>query len=273
VTDRYAVIGNPILHSKSPSIHRSFARAAGIDIEYTAIECPGGGFFDAVRAFRELGGRGMNVTAPFKLDAFALADERSERAEVAGSVNTLRFEGETVLADNFDGIGLVTDLRENLGYTVAGRRILLLGAGGAARGLIQPLVDERPAQVVVANRSAAKAREVAALAGGASHVDGGGYDEIDDGGFDLVINATSASVKGERPPLTSFAFRADGLAYDLAYGLGMTPFLALSQRSGAARIVDGVGMLVEQAAESFAWWRGIRPATGAIIEELTVPLV
>jgi shikimate dehydrogenase len=273
VTDRYAVIGNPILHSKSPAIHLSFARAAGIDMEYTAIECPDDGFFDAVRDFREHGGRGMNVTAPFKLDAFALADERSERAEVAGSVNTLSFEGTTVLADNFDGIGLVIDLRENLGYTLAGMRILLLGAGGAARGLIQPLVDERPAQVVIANRSATRAREIAALAGGDGLVDGGGYDDIDEDGFDLVINATSASVKGELPPLTSIAFRADGLAYELAYGLGMTPFLALAQRSGAARVVDGVGMLVEQAAESFAWWRGIRPATGAIIEELTVPLV
>lgn len=273
VTDRYAVIGNPIRHSLSPAIHRAFAHDAGVDLEYTAIESPRDGFVAAVQAFRAGGGLGMNVTAPFKLEAFALADRRSDRAEVAGSANTLRFEEGTVSADNFDGVGLMRDLRDNLGYPVEGARVLLLGAGGAARGLLHPLMAEHPAELVIANRSAAKARELADLLPSQGRLRGGGYDEIGDRGFDLVINATSASVQGEAPPLASAAFLADGVAYELAYGLGMTPFLELARAAGVRRMADGVGLLVEQAAESFAWWRGIRPDTRAMIEELTVPLV
>lgn len=272
MTDRYAVIGNPIRHSKSPRIHRAFARSAGVDLEYTIIDCPRGEFNQAVRKFRQTGGRGMNVTAPFKLDAFALADQRSERAELAGSVNTLSFEGTTVRGDNFDGVGLVRDVQDNLGFVIAGKRVLLLGAGGAARGLIQPLIDERPIELVVANRSAERGRQVAGLGPQRGPVRGGGYDEIGDECFDLVVNATSASVAGERPPLTAAVFKPDTVAYELAYGLGVTPFLSLARAGGAGRIVDGVGMLVEQAAEAFAWWRGTRPDTRAIIEELTVPL-
>ena len=273
VTDHYAVIGSPIRHSKSPAIHAAFARDAGVDLDYTAIECPPGGFLDAIGAFRERGGCGVNVTAPFKLEAFSLADRRSERADVAGAANTLRFDGTTVLAENFDGVGLTRDIRENLGFDIEGMRVLLLGAGGAARGVVQPLMDERPAELVIANRSAAKAREVAGLVLRGGAVRGGGYDEIGDGGFDLVINATAASVHGELPPLASTVFRPNGVAYDLAYGLGMTPFLEFARTVDVRRLVDGVGMLVEQAAESFAWWRGIRPDTRVMIEELTVPLV
>ena len=272
VVDRYAVIGNPIRHSKSPTIHRSFARDAGIELEYEVIECPLDAFVDAVAAFREQGGRGVNVTAPFKLKALELADQVSGRVRVAGSVNTLKFEDADVLADNFDGIGLVTDLQANLGYRITGRRLLVLGAGGAARGILEPLVEERPAELVVANRAPERARKAIESLASQDRVRGGPYDEIGADAFDLVINATSASMHGERPPLPSTAFRPGGLAYDLAYGRGLTPFLEAAREAGAARIVDGVGMLVEQAAESFAWWRGIRPPTRAMIAELTVPL-
>jgi shikimate dehydrogenase len=215
----------------------------------------------------------LNVTAPFKLEAFELADHRSERAENAGAANTLTFQGATVLADNFDGIGLVRDIQENLGYAIAGKRVLLLGAGGAARGVVQPLMDQGPTDLVVVNRTAERAREVAGLVrrGGPAH--SGGYDEIGEDTFDLVINATSASVHGEMPPLAGAIFGPQGVAYELAYGLGVTPFLAAARAAGVERIVDGVGMLVEQAAEAFAWWRGIRPDTRAMIEALTIPLV
>ena len=273
VTDHYAVIGNPIRHSKSPEIHRAFASAAEVDLEYTTIEAPPGGFLDAVRSFRELGGLGLNVTAPFKLEAYTLADHRSERAEAAGSVNTLKFDGGAVRADNFDGIGLVRDVEVNLGYQIAGRRLLLLGAGGAARGIVHPLRERAPAELVIANRDPSRARAVADRLPAGTPVRAGGYDIIGDAGFDLVINATSASMRGELPPAASSIFRADGLAYDLAYGLGMTPFLALARSAGVQRVADGVGMLVEQAAESFAWWRGIRPDTRAMISALSVPLV
>jgi shikimate dehydrogenase len=273
VTDRYAVIGNPIRHSKSPAIHQTFARAAGIDLEYSTIEASPGGFLDAVRSFREQGGLGLNVTAPFKLEAYALADQLSERAKAAGSVNTLKFEPDTVLADNFDGIGLVRDIEDNLGYAIAGKRLLLLGAGGAARGIVQPLRAHGPAELVIANRDPSRAQEIAARFDERGRVRAGGYDVIGSEGFDLVINATSASMRGELPPTESTVFRTNGLAYELAYGLGMTPFLTLARSAGVQRLSDGVGMLVEQAAESFAWWRGIRPDTRAVIEALTVPLV
>ena len=273
MTDRYAVVGNPVLHSKSPQIHQAFARAAGDDLEYTTIEAPPDGFLQAVRAFREGGGLGLNVTAPFKLEAYALADRLSKRAEAAGSVNTLKFHGAVVEADNFDGIGLVRDIEDNLGYSIAGRRLLLLGAGGAARGIVHPLTARGPAVLVIANRAPARAREVAARLGDDLHVRAVGYDVIGDEEFDLVVNATSASMRGELPPAGSTIFRPDGLAYELAYGLGTTPFLALARAAGVQRLADGVGMLVEQAAESFAWWRGIRPDTRTIIRALTVPLV
>lgn len=272
VTYRYAVIGNPIRHSRSPAIHQAFARAAGIDLEYTIIEAPLAGFLDAVRSFRGRGGLGLNVTAPFKLEAYGLAEQLSERARAAGSVNALKFESGAVLADNFDGIGLVRDLEHNLGQAIEGRRLLLLGAGGAARGIVQPLVAQGPDELVIASRDPSRAREIGDRFHDGGPVRAGGYDLVGDEGFDLVINATSASMRGELPPVASTAFRTDGMAYELAYGLGMTPFLTLARSAGVQRLSDGVGMLVEQAAESFAWWRGIRPQTRAMIEALSVPL-
>jgi shikimate dehydrogenase len=281
MTDQYAVIGNPIGHSKSPLIHGSFAAATGQDIVYTTIEGPlqpASGFDDAVRAFIRAGGLGMNVTAPFKLQAFALATERSEDAQRAGAANALKFEGGLILAQNFDGVGLVNDIQRNLGCPMQGKRVLVLGAGGAVRGALRPFLAQRPAQLVIANRTLPKAAGlVAGLDDAAGVVSACSYADLADWPtkerFDLVVNATSASLKGELPPVPATVFGTDALAYELVYGKGLTPFLRLAQNAGVKRLADGVGMLAEQAAEAFEWWRGVRPDTRAVIDKLTVPLV
>lgn len=275
MTDRYAVIGNPIHQSKSPLIHGLFAQATGQDMHYTAIEGALGGFASAVDAFRAAGGRGLNITTPFKLDAFAYATERSERAELAGAANALKFDGDRVLAENFDGIGLVRDVVHNLNTPLKGKRVLMLGAGGAARGALLPFLAQQPAELVIANRSLDKAQELVriAVASGAGPVRGCTYQDLAGQAFDLVFNATSASLLAELPPVPTSVFAPRCLAYELAYGKGLTPFLHLAQNAGVQQLADGVGMLAEQAAEAFAWWRGVRPDTRAVIEKLTVPLV
>lgn len=276
MTDRYAVIGHPIQHSKSPLIHQRFAHACGHDIDYTRIEAPLDGFVTTLLAFRDAGGRGVNITAPFKLQAFEAASQRSQRALEAGAVNALKFlPGGGIAADNFDGVGLVTDIQANLGFALAGRRVLVLGAGGAARGALGPLLAARPAALVIANRSAAKAQALAAQAqtqAGPCALAACGLDGLGNEPFDIVINATSASQDGALPAIAPQLFRRDGLAYDMVYGRGLTPFLRLAQRAGVQGLADGVGMLVEQAAEAFAWWRGVRPATRAVIAEIALPL-
>ena len=276
MTDRYAVIGNPISHTKSPLIHGLFAQEARQDMEYTAIEGPvepDTAFADVVRMFAAGGGKGMNVTAPFKLKAFAMADERSERAALAGAVNALKFEGGRILADNFDGIGLLRDIEINLGLPMSGKRVLMLGAGGAARGALLPFLEARPAELVIANRNVAKAQALAAQVAGRGAVVACGYADLEAmGRFDLVVNATSASLTGDLPPVPPSIFRPEGMAYELAYGKRLTPFLRLARNAGVRNIADGVGMLVEQAAEAFAWWRGVRPETRPVIDRLTVPL-
>jgi shikimate dehydrogenase len=276
MTDRYAVIGNPIGHTKSPLIHGLFARATGQDIEYVAIEGPLDGFRQAVLDFRADGGRGMNVTAPFKLQAFELATDRMESAQLAGAVNAMKFDGERIIADNFDGVGLVNDIRRNLGAEFAGRRVLLLGAGGAARGALLPFLAQKPSELVIANRTVEKALALAAQhAKHAGHgkIAGCGYADLAHERFDIVVNATSAAQKGELPPVPASVFGVDCLAYELVYGKGLTPFLRLARNAGVRRLADGAGMLVEQAAEAFVWWRGVRPETRAVIDKLTVPLV
>ena len=275
--DRYAVIGNPIAHSKSPLIHAAFAAACGQSIEYTAIEGPLGRFAETVDRFRAEGGRGVNVTVPFKLDACAYATDLAESARAAGAANALRFDGTRCLAENFDGVGLVRDIGHNLGHPLQGRRVLLLGAGGATRGAILPLLQQRPARLFVANRTVTKATDLVQAfvqEGAAPQVlEGGGYADLGPGDvFDVVINATSASLSAERPPLPASALHPDGLAYDMVYGKGLTPFLQLARQAGVRQLADGVGMLVEQAAEAFAWWRGVRPATTDVIRRFTVPL-
>jgi shikimate dehydrogenase len=276
MTDRYAVIGNPIEQSKSPLIHTTFAHVTGQDIEYTKLLAPLDGFVQAVDAFRAAGGRGMNVTAPFKLDACAYATDLAPSAQMAGAVNAMKFDGDKVYAENFDGVGLVRDLVHNLDCPIQGRRVLILGAGGATRGALLPLLAQTPAEVVIVNRTLAKAQELAELANqhqtGAVPVRGVGYADVT-GAFDVVLNATSASLTAELPPLSVSAFAPGCLAYDLTYGKGLTPFLKLARQAGVMRLADGVGMLAEQAAEAFEWWRGMRPDTAAVIEKITVPLV
>jgi shikimate dehydrogenase len=262
MTDRYAVFGNPIAHSKSPLIHAEFARQTGQDLAYEAILAPLDDFAGALQAFRGRGGRGANVTVPFKEQAHALADRLSARAEAAGAVNTLTFGDGTVLGDNTDGVGLVNDLADNLGVALAGARVLLLGAGGAARGVVLPLLERGPARLLIANRTAAKARELADRFG----CQGCGFDELAEQSFDLVINATSASLAGDAPPLPEGIYAPGALAYDMMYGRE-TPFMAAARAAGA-RVADGLGMLVEQAAEAFCVWRGVRPDTAPVIAML-----
>jgi shikimate dehydrogenase len=267
MTDRYAVIGNPIAHSKSPLIHAVFARLTLQDMTYEAILAPLDGFAATVRAFIAAGGRGMNVTVPFKLEACALADTRSPRAEAAKAVNTLIFSPAGIHGDNTDGLGLVADLTRNLGFQLAGKRVLLLGAGGAARGVMLPLLAERPAALTLANRTAGKAQQL--LAEFSPHADGcamdaGGFDGLAGRQFDLVINATAASLADEAPPLPDGLYAPDSLAYDMVYGRE-TPFLTAARTQGAARLADGLGMLVEQAAASFFLWRGVRPDTAPVL--------
>jgi shikimate dehydrogenase len=277
MSDSYAVIGNPIAQSKSPFIHSSFAAQTQQDLTYTKIEGELGGFVSAVDAFRAAGGRGLNVTAPFKLDAFAYATERSARAELAGAANALKFDGQRVLADNFDGVGLVRDVVHNLACPLQGKRVLLLGAGGAARGVLLLFLEQHPSQLVIANRSLDKAQVllgIAQTAGAASAVARAvGYADLAGQQFDVVFNATSASLRAELPPVPASVFAPGALAYELAYGKGLTPFLRLAHHAGVQRLHDGVGMLAEQAAEAFVWWRGVRPDTKEVIAQLTVPLV
>ena len=264
MTDRYAVFGHPIAHSKSPLIHAAFARQTGQDMSYEAILAPKDGFAASVAAFVASGGRGANVTVPFKEEAFRLAGRLTPRAQRAGAVNTLVFDG-GALGDNTDGAGLVADLTRNLLRPLAGRRILLLGAGGAARGVLEPLLEQRPAALVIANRTVARAEALAKEFDRGVRACGFDFGAVD-AAFDVVINATAASLAGELPPLPARAFGPETLAYDMMYGRD-TPFLAFAREHGATT-ADGLGMLVEQAAEAFELWRGIRPDTGPVIAAL-----
>ncbi|WAH56472.1 shikimate dehydrogenase [Pseudomonas silvicola] len=271
MTDRYSVIGRPINHTKSPLIHGLFAEVTRQALEYGAIEGDLDGFEAQVLGFREGGGKGMNITAPFKLRAFELADARSERATLAKASNALKFEHGKVYAENFDGIGLLRDIEHNLQVPLAGRNVLVLGAGGAVRGALLPFLAAGPARLVIANRDQAKAQALAAEVKD-ERVQVVSYEALAGQRFDLVVNATSASLTGELPPVPVDVFATAQLAYELAYGKGLTPFLALAREAAVARLADGVGMLVEQAAEAFEWWRGVRPETRPVIDRLTVPL-
>ncbi|MCX7157311.1 MAG: shikimate dehydrogenase [Rhodocyclales bacterium] len=275
MTDRYAVFGNPIGHSKSPRIHALFAAQTGQDISYQAILAERDGFAAAVSAFIAAGGglaRGANVTVPFKEEAFRLATRRTPRANAAGAVNTLSFEAGAIVGDNTDGAGLVRDLKNNLGCDPGGRRILLLGAGGAARGVILPLLLEDPAELVIANRTeetaARLALEFGRLPGGAVGVkpDGMGFPGLAGRQFDLVINATSTGLSGGILPLPTCVFAPRCVAYEMVYGRE-TPFMSQALAAGA-RVADGLGMLVEQAAETFFIWRGVRPQTASVLAAL-----
>jgi len=289
VTDRYAVFGNPIAHSKSPQIHTMFARQTRQDIRYEALLAPLDGFERSVREFIAGGGRGANVTVPFKEEAFRLATELTPRARAAGAVNTLSFEGLTLRGDNTDGAGLVRDIESNLGFTIASKRILLLGAGGAARGVILPLLDRSPATLVIANRTAEKARALAEKlshhtiavrplslprtdpatslrTGPSKTLLARSFEQLAGESFDLVINATSSGLDNADLPLPDGVFSPGCLAYEMVYGKE-TPFMRRARGAGA-QVADGLGMLVEQAAEAYFIWRGTRPETKPLLAML-----
>jgi shikimate dehydrogenase len=263
VTDRYAVFGNPIAHSKSPRIHALFANQTGQDLSYEALLAPIGGFEAAVAAFVAAGGRGANVTVPFKEEAFRLATQHSPRAQAAGAVNTLTFDVQGIRGDNTDGAGLVRDLVSNLGFPVRGKRVLLLGAGGAARGVVLPLLNESPTCLAIANRTADKASQLAAIFAGTT---GCGIAALAGLSFDLVVNATSAGLADVGLPLPDDVFAPGCLAYEMVYGRN-TLFMSQAEAAGATT-ADGLGMLVEQAAEAFFIWRGMRPDTGPVLAQL-----
>lgn len=268
MTSHYAVFGNPIAHSKSPLIHTQFARQTGQDLDYRAILAPVDDFDGAVDAFRNQGGAGANITVPFKHQAFKLATRHTDSALAAEAVNTLKFENDgAIIGDNTDGAGLVRDITENLNFPLKGKRLLLLGAGGAASGVGLPLLQCNPAELVIANRTPEKAIQLARSFRQHGKISGCGFAEIS-GSFDAVINATSASLKGELPPLPDTLFKPGALAYDMMYGKGDTLFMAWTRQHGASTVSDGLGMLVEQAAESFYLWRGVRPVTAPVITML-----
>lgn len=268
MTDRYAVVGNPVAHSKSPDLHAAFAQQCGQDMHYGAIFGPLDRFRDCVMTFRDSGGKGMNVTSPFKLEAFALADQLTERARLAQAVNTLKFEGDRIVGDNTDGVGLVLDIRDHLGVPLEGRRILILGAGGAARGVLHPILDEHPARLAIANNTIARALALKDLAAERGQLEVGGLPDFAGEQFDLVINATSASLNGDGVSMPAGVFAAGALAYDMTYGMGNTPFMNAALQNGAARAADGFGMLAGQAAESFRLWRGMLPDIAPVIGKL-----
>lgn len=267
MTDQYAVIGNPIEHSKSPLIHEQFAQQTAQDLHYSRIL--GEIFHEDVRYFISNGGKGLNVTVPFKEQAFELSDETTPRAQTAEAVNTLIVKADgKLLGDNTDGVGLVTDLGCNHLFNFAGANILLLGAGGASKGVVRPLLEQNPSKLVIANRTASKAIALAAAVESLGPVTGSGLGELDGQQFDLIINATSAGLGGELPEIPDNCLESGGWTYDMMYSSEPTAFVKWGQQHQAGKALDGLGMLVEQAAESFYQWRGVRPETSAVISAL-----
>ncbi|MTI14194.1 shikimate dehydrogenase [Sansalvadorimonas verongulae] len=271
--DQYAVMGNPIKHSKSPIIHALFAEQTGERLRYEALLVPTDGFGEAVELFYQDKGCGLNITVPFKQDAWNAAERMTGRARRAGAVNTLwKDETGTLWGDTTDGVGLVRDLTENNGVTLSKKRVLILGAGGAVRGVLEPILEQGSAEVVIANRTVSRAEELAKLFGELGKVSACGFTEVERE-FDVVINGTSASLEGECPPLPDSAITAQTAVYDMMYGAGDTVFNSWAKSRGAEKVMDGLGMLVEQAAESFSIWRNKRPDTQPVIQMLRNELI
>ncbi len=267
--DKYAVFGNPIKHSRSPSIHAAFAAQSNEAMQYRAVRVDEGDFPRAARQFFADGGAGLNVTLPFKEEAFQLADRLSPRAQRAGAVNTLsRCPDGAVEGDNTDGIGLVRDMVANLGWVIQGQRILVIGAGGAVRGVLEPLLREKPKSVLIVNRTASRAAALAAEFADLGAIEGGGMELLEGRQFDLLINASSAGLSGEAPDLPSDVLTERSCCYDMIYGAQPTPFMRWAATNAAWAVADGLGMLVEQAAQSFYLWRGVRPATQPVIHAI-----
>lgn len=269
MTDLYAVMGFPVAHSKSPRIHAAFARQTGQDLEYRALPVEPGTFPARVQQFFAEGGKGLNITVPFKQEAWALARVRSPQAELAGAVNTLLQDSTGQLhGHNTDGIGLVRDILQNHGGQLAGASILVLGAGGATRGILLPLLQQQPARLCIANRTVSKAEELAQLFRVHGTVAACGFEALHGQRFDWVLNATAASLQGELPPLPAGLVHAQSWCYDLMYGNEPTIFCRWAQQNGAFKALDGLGMLIEQAAEAFWLWRGVRPDTAPVLADL-----
>lgn len=266
--DKYAVIGNPIKHSKSPQIHTLFAHQTLQNLEYAALQAPVDGFAEFMDAFFSAQGKGANVTVPFKEDAFAYANRLTDRAKLAGAVNTLKKQADgSILGDNTDGEGLVQDLLRQ-DTQLKDQRILLLGAGGASRGVIYPLLQQAPKQIVIANRTKSKAQHLVQHFSHYGDIVGCGYDDLQDQAFDVIINATSASLSGSLLPIPTSLFIHTSCVYDMMYGSGLTVFNQWAQDNGAQKVVDGLGMLVGQAAESFYLWRDVRPSVEPLLQQL-----
>ena len=264
--DVYAVVGNPIAHSKSPQIHTAFAEQTGQAMQYDKRLWPLGAFALEAEAFFAAGGAGLNVTVPFKEDAFAFAQQLTPRAQQAGAVNTLkRMANGHILGDNTDGAGLVADLTR-LGWDIAGKKLLILGAGGAVRGVLGPLLNESPASITLANRTLAKAAQLAELFSG-HPVQALGLDQLT-GPYDLIINAISAGLHGEMPPLPESLWQPNSKAYDMVYGPTRTPFLQAAAMCGVSELADGLGMLVGQAAEAFFLWRAVMPNVAPVLAQM-----
>lgn len=267
--DRYAVMGNPIGHSLSPQIHNAFADETKQQLSYSTMFVELGQFTQAVSSFFNAGGKGLNVTVPFKQEAWALAEELSAEAEIAGAVNTLfKDQNGRLQGYNTDGIGLIRDIKNNHESQLKGKSILVLGAGGASRGILLPLLREQPLDLCIANRTPSKAEKLASLFKEQGNVESCGLDELADMKFDWVINASSASLQGELPPLAADMLNAGAACYDLMYANEETIFCQWARQAGADKVMDGIGMLVEQAAESFYLWRGVRPNTAKLIQDL-----
>ncbi len=272
--DRYAVFGNPIKHSKSPQIHTLFAEQTKQSLMYTAELVEIGQFNQAIKDFIQNNGKGLNVTVPFKEDAWSCATQHSDRAQRAGAVNTLivKPEGE-LFGDTTDGIGLVRDLTQNHNIQLNDKDILVIGAGGAVRGVLEALLEQQPSSLLIANRTRQKALQLAKDFSDLGNIKGCGLDEIKNASFDIVINGTSASLQGELPPLPDSLFRKNSCSYDMMYAAQATPFMQWSTKNGAAKVYDGLGMLVEQAAESFHIWRNVRPETKPVIQNIRDQLI
>lgn len=269
MTDQYAVFGNPIAHSKSPQIHQQFAEQTQQNLVYTKQEVALDSFEQAVKLFAEQGGKGLNITVPFKEQAYQLADQLSSRARQAGAVNTLIIQNDkTIVGDNTDGIGLVNDLQQNLNWHLKDKRILLLGAGGAARGVIAPILEQSPEQLLIANRTASKAENLARAFAKQGSISACALDDLPAESVDLIVNATSASLGGAAIDLPASLVAANTCCYDMMYSKELTPFLAWAKAHGVSELADGVGMLVEQAAFSFYLWRDVKPNTKQIIAQL-----
>ena len=271
--DQYAVIGNPISHSKSPLIHSLFAKQTKQILNYDTIlaETQEGEFILTVQKFKQSGGKGLNITVPFKQVAWELVDKRSKQAELAGAVNTIWFDAKGIYhGENTDGVGLVRDLTQNHGWQFTDKKILVLGAGGAVRGILEPLLKTNPNQCVIANRTVSKAEQLAQLFAHLGNIRASSYENLAGQSYDLIINGTSTSLQGKIPPLVDGLIAKNGWCYDMMYAKTATPFMQWSQNQGAVKVLNGLGMLVEQAAESFYIWRKVRPDTASVIQFLHI---